>query len=535
MSARKSSSAARRAALLALICTATATSVALLVAAGPPPTPPPYNSEEHQLIVDRGAALVNIPAGVTLPPGVSLAATTKPAYREMVRSAKRLAVGIDGNNEAAYSQSTPKVQDNCYWTGYAQRADNLKMHVPDDAQVPDKVLQIPGATNGSSTTAFTLGQLAAVYGDYRRTTHCEGGLCFLNNFDVPKVGFNGNIVREGTFCPDSVTAGAYLQRIGSGLNPPSGGLGNQISNSVGPNRLSDASWYGDEMLRIANVNDWHFSSGAIAWYTGMHRLALAYVDSARSNPVHWVRALHYEANALHSLTDLFAFGHVVTNRDETSYGIMKANSLLANKGYLWQQNVLAMGGATRSGSGRISLSGALPTPLTNLATDRNDYVNSYRSDWWARAKAEHTYHSEFNETGAQVRNLNGDVFQIFGDKRLNQMVMTGTSLPVLIQAVRASVQSLFDAHVALGAGTITQQSIGAAGTPYFAALKYVPVYIASDANRYFTGRWTLYAKAVDDLTGVGKVPSGWESCAVKYLSGADWAWPAKTDAACAAF
>lgn len=522
----------RRILLLSLLL---ALSAVVLVGATRPRSTPMYNSEEHQLIVDRGVALVTIPPSVHLPPGVSFASANKAAYREMVRSAKRLAVGFDSNNDT-YSSRTPSIQDNCYWTTYTQRDENRAIHVPDDAQVPARTLTIPGSTHRDSTTSFTLGQLAALYGDYRRTTHCSDGKCYLTNINVGMVRFDGNVVREGTFCPAPVGGGRYLQAIASGLIPPYKALGNQFQNSVGANALDDASWYGDEMIRIANVNDWHFASGAIAWYTGMHRLALLYVDSARQNPVHWIRALHYEANALHSLTDLFSFGHVVTNRDETSYGIMKDGGNLQNKGYLWMENVLRMGGATRNGSGRISLTGTLPSPLQDLANVRNDFVDSYRQGWWARAKAERTYHSEFNKKGANVRNLMGDAFQIFGDTKLNEMVMTGTGATVAMNAVQISVQSLFDAYVALSANSgSTVESIGNAGSPYFAALKYVPVYVASEDDDYFTGRWTLYAKGVDDLTGVGKVPSGWESCAVKYLSGADWLWPPKSTTPCAAF
>lgn len=531
-----SRSVARRILLLSL---PTAVIIGMLIAATPMLR---YNSEEHQLIVDRGVALVTMPASVKLPAGVSLAPLTKAAYQDMIRSAKRLAVGFDSNNENDYSESKGAVQDNCYWKApanpaarkYVQLEENKAIRVPDLSIVPDKVLRINGYANATATP-FTLGQLAALYGDYRRTTHCEGGKCFLTNADVATVSFQGNVVRKGTYCPANMPTGQYLQAIGSGLIPPYLPGANQIRNAVDNDGDWDqAGWYGDEMIRNANINDWHFSNGAIAWYTGLHRLALLYADSARIDPMHWVRALHYEANALHSLTDLFAFGHVVTNRDETAHGIRKDRGLLDNTGIKWMAHVLTLGGATRSETGQLSLSSNLPA-ITNAATERSDFVAANRGSWGARALGERGYHKEMNASGAEVRNLNGDDFQIFGDAKLNQMTVTGKSLDVLTQAVRASVQSLFDAHDALTKGSTSVETLGKGGSPYFAALKFVPVYIASDANSYFTGRWTRYAKAVDELTGAGIVPSGWEPCAIPYLSGADWTWPAKTKTPCTAF
>src|SRR5207244_2300265 len=114
------------------------------------------------------------------------------------------------------------------------------------------------------------------------------------------------------FRPAPVVASDYLAGIGSGLWPPFGSLGDVTSNTADTEQDTfEAGWWGDEMMRIAAINDWHFSSAALAWYIGMHRMALKYVALAVHDPVYWNHALHYEANALHSLTDLFAFGHVV--------------------------------------------------------------------------------------------------------------------------------------------------------------------------------------------------------------------------------
>ena len=495
-----------------------------------------YNSEEHRLIVDRGIAQVVIPAGVQFPTGIAMTPIAPQAYADAIANAKRLAVGFGTNNAAEYSDQAGKVQDNCYWTGFGQIAYNKAIYVPSPDRAPDKILSVHGYTTANQAGGFTIGQLAALYGDYRRTTWCDGsGKCYLTNTDVGEVGFSrGNVARKGTFCPDNMLSGRYLQAVASGVVPPFGSLGNTTSNTANDDEYGDAGWWGDEMLRIANVNDWHFTSAAIAWYVGLHRLALLYADSARTDSKHWVRALHYEANALHSLTDLFAFGHVVTNRDETTYGIMKDQGLVTNAAYLWMENVIKMGGGVRSGTGKVAPTAILPA-IKDVAGARNEFVKSYRGTWVSRADDERRYHDEFNKTGAQVRNLNGDEFYIMGDKGLNQMFTTGSSVAVLQNAVKTSVQSLIDAHVALkGGGSVP--TIGQAGSTYFAALKFIPVYISRDANGYFPGYWTIYASAVNGITGVNKALTNWDKCQVPYLSGKDGVlWPSKPGAACASF
>jgi len=498
-----------------------------------------YNSEEHRLIVDRGVARVKIPPGVKFPsPGVSRSAINATAYADAIRSAKRLAVGFETNNPSDYDKTKGSVQDNCYWTNFHQSEYNKAIYVPSPDQVPDTVLAVLGWTSGTSAGGFTMGQLAAFYGDYRRTTWCDAsGKCFLTDADVGDIKFGkGNVLQKEKYCPPSMLAGRYLEAIASGLVPPFGTLANTISNTADDAEYNEAALWGDEMLRIGNINDWHFSSGAIAWYVGLHRLALVYADSARLDPKYWTRALHYEANALHSLTDLFAFGHVVTNRDETSYDIMKG--MASNAGYQWMENVIRMGGGTRSGSGAVALSASLPT-IKDVSGVRNDFVKSYRTTLAQSVKAdgERRYHDEFNKSGAQVRNLNGDDFYILGDAKLSQTFAAGNSAAVIINAVRTSVQSLIDAHVELkSAEGRPVAAIGAAGSPYFAALKYVPVFVGHDANGYFPGYWARYANAVVGITGANKTLSNWDRCQVPYLSGKDGpAWPSKPASACATF
>lgn len=506
-------------------------------------SPPVYNSDEHRLIVDRGVAAVVVPPSIRFPAGIATTPVDTTAYVGGYRAAKELAVGFETNNPADFDSRKGHVQDNCYYTAtsvggldipFHQAAYNKLIRIPSREQVPATILNVPAYNAAASLGRFTMGQLAALYGDYRRTTHCDAsGRCFLTNADVDHVVFaRGNAIQKSTYCPAALHAGRYLQHIGSGLVPPTGGLGNTTGNTASDDEYGEAGWWGDEMLRIANVNDWHFSSAAISWYVGLHRLALLYADSARADPRHWARALHYEANALHSLTDLFAFGHVVTNRDETAFGIMKPHA--RNQGYRWMENVIRMGGGSRSESGRISLSNRLPA-IADVASVRNDFVKSDRGTWVRRAENERRYHDALNASGAQVRNLNGDDFQIFGDAKLAQM-MNGEAVTVIANAVTASVQALFDAHVELQQRTGTVESIGAARSPYFAALKYVPVFIVRDANGYFPGMWTRYAQAAADISGSDRTIASRERCQVAYLSGSDGiAWPDKPSGPCTSF
>lgn len=93
----------------------------------------------------------------------------------------------------------------------------------------------------------------------------------------------------------------YLEAIASGLQPPHGTFANEVSNTASLHEYDEASWWGDHMLRLANVNDWHFGNTAVAWYTGMHRLALLYVKEAIKDPKQWMRALQRQTPITASL------------------------------------------------------------------------------------------------------------------------------------------------------------------------------------------------------------------------------------------
>ena len=74
------------------------------------------------------------------------------------------------------------------------------------------------------------------------------------------------------------------------------------------------------MIELAANNVTHFSGVAVRTYAKWHARAL---NLARDKNRLW-EALHYEALALHSFTDLFAFGHMNQNRKLSNELIQKS-------------------------------------------------------------------------------------------------------------------------------------------------------------------------------------------------------------------
>jgi hypothetical protein len=441
------------------------------------------------------------------------------------REAKDLAVGFSSNDESQYDENKPGVQDNSYWgITYHQSKYNLKIWIPSSSEVSLRTLRVTGWTN--SEHIFTFGELVSLYGDYRRTVHCDDrGRCYLTNRDDPQYQDRrlhptpGYIYfEEGNypaFKPAPRLTSNYLRYIGSGLVPPFGRFGNVTDNTADyEDEELEAGWWGDELMRIANTNDWHFSRAAIAWYIGMHRLALLYVEKARTDNRYWNQALHYEANALHSLTDLFAFGHIVTNRERTSWQVMSDEGLLGREPYVWAENVIRMGGGRRDlgDYGRLELDPAFPL-IQDVRTPRNDFMPSYIGNQRGRGAWETTYHDRYNEAGATVINLKRQEFTIYGDFGVPRT--DPLTQQIIAEAVRASLQSLFDAYES----TASIEEIGRVGSAYFAALLSVPVYVKTDlhSDHLFERQWTRYAKMVDAVVNAGVVPAN--ACEMPYVDG----------------
>jgi hypothetical protein len=489
-----------------------------------------YNSEEHKLLADRGASMVNQRSAVL--PGLTTFLTLTPT--QMVagyKYAKQLSVGYESNVNSDYDPFKRGPQDHSYWTdrSFDQLQWNRKIWIPSTSEVRGRTLYVT-IWDGHAEARFSFGELVALYGDYRKTVSCSRNpdRCYLTNRDAPqyRVGFSrpaGTIdFAYGDNCfdvvncgwrPDTVGTFRYLRAIGSGLLPPFGAFGNQFVNTAYSDEELDAGWWGDEMLRIANINDWHFSQAAVAWYIGMHRLALKYVFMARTDPGYWNHALSFEAAALHSLTDLFAFGHIVTSRDQTSYAIMGINSLRNDPIYEWMEDASQMGGGVRSPStGRVELTATLP-PIDVLPTiTRNDFMESDRGSWALVAKREHDHHDAYNNAGATVMNLKRQEFTIFGDGKLRETADATEN--IIVETVRVSLQSLFDAYESPS----TLEQLGAVGSSFFDALLNIPVYVKTHPQGNFEGRWTRYAAATSAITGAGMVPEN-PQCVMAYVDG----------------
>ena len=486
-----------------------------------------YNSEEHKWIVDRAAGRVNL-RSATLPFPTRMLDLTAASMRAGYLAAKKLAVGYQSNDSNQYGEDSLHTQDNAYWDGFAQRSGNFKFYIPDTTEVSTRTLYVT-AWDGTGDAGFTFGELVALYGDYRRTVSCDNALpsrCHLTPSDYYEYR-NGGARTTGYinfeygqdcflgygcgFEPLPIRTRDYLRHIASGLWPPYGALANTVSNTAWPEEWLDAGWWGDEMLRIANINDWHFSQAAVAWYVGMHRIALKYALLARTDNRYWVKALHYEASALHSLTDLFAFGHVVVSRDRTSWEINSDNGLLQRAAFVWMENVMTMGGGDRDQStGKVSV-GATLLPLQESNGPRADTMSSYRGDWRFVSKNEHDYHDSYNANGANVMNLKRQEFYIYGDFKMRNT--SAATKRVIEEAVRVSVQSLFDAYEA----NPPLEQVAGAGSSAFDALLNIPVYVKSVGS--YQGMWTRYAAAVNQLTGAGIAPD--LACIIPFVDGQD--------------
>ncbi|MCP4183308.1 MAG: hypothetical protein GY761_08315 [Hyphomicrobiales bacterium] len=131
-------------------------------------------------------------------------------------------------------------------------------------------------------------------------------------------------------------------------------------------------------MKLSTNNPTHFSLRAAQAYVRWHRKAI--LEARKKNNL-W-RALHYEALALHSFTDIFAFGHLLDNRQLTDrlYEWAKKNKSKTNLSQKTRASMATTAGKVMGG-----------------------YVNFY--------------HNAYNWRGAMMKNLAGDSWRGFGDKR----------------------------------------------------------------------------------------------------------------------
>jgi hypothetical protein len=148
------------------------------------------------------------------------------------------------------------------------------------------------------------------------------------------------------------------------------------------------------MLQLATLNETHFSAKAVEAYVKWHGQAL---QTARGGKAKLWLALQYEALANHSLTDLFAVGHMMADRDAT----MKLEAAAKKESSLAHAEI------------QKGIAYALKAEIDFLHGESDDviarYVLGFRVNF---------IHNGFNHWGARVSNLAGQEFQLYGDHRL---------------------------------------------------------------------------------------------------------------------
>lgn len=249
---------------------------------------------------------------------------------------------------------------------------------------------------------FSFGQLSAIYGDY------ASGVDAVNSAD-----FKTRI--EG------------LKRI-----------------TRGTSSLFIPAEHG-RMKNLAANNPTHFSLRAAQEYVKWHKHALELVE--QDNSQLW-KALHYEAMAQHSLTDLFAFGHMIQDRE------------LTERIFNW---------ATRR--------------TRNQVISTRDWTSF--ANMIGKATGAHTnfYHNAYNWAGAMMKNSFGDEWRGFGDgkyriagvdcKEKTHLLRRKCSDPVTSRQRQVVVRAS-----AVSVGQVLQTALGIAVTPGYEYLAtcYVPIH-----------------------------------------------------------
>jgi hypothetical protein len=205
-----------------------------------------------------------------------------------------------------------------------------------------------GAADRSSGEWFTFGDLVSLYGDFRRIITCDAKAansdCRLTNPPKPL---------PGNYNPAKFTKQRYkaMKDLAQGWNFWDANLiTSQASSVLVTNRgviegKNHQGAWSDEFYKIAKGNHWHFSPTALKWYVAMHRQAFYMMSKAaraknaeERQRLIW-KAMHYEGHALHSLTDLFAPGHVMVDRYVTTDTMLAGNKQQKAPFPSWQANI----------------------------------------------------------------------------------------------------------------------------------------------------------------------------------------------------
>lgn len=166
---------------------------------------------------------------------------------------------------------------------------------------------------------------------------------------------------------------------------------------------------GVRQLELLSLNKTHFSSIAAATYFDVHARALEHAAAAGSTGDRsrlW-SALHAEALALHSLTDLFAPGHLFVDRREHVANVL---------------------------NGRRKLSGVLRNPLQAL----KGFASLAKGLWGGRETQ--VIHDRLNKVGVEVKHARGEAWLAYGDKDRHRQ--TRAASRIAERAVAESLDSL---------------------------------------------------------------------------------------------
>lgn len=261
--------------------------------------------------------------------------------------------------------------------------------------------------NPSRGAFFTFGDLMAIYGDLRRSIPCDvydPSTCSLT--DDPAM-----FDKERRVALRDVAAGwkvASLGQFGASL-----GLGAISSPAVSMGKAEHGKHlvqgfnhpedYTAEILKLAFTNHWHFSTWAFKWWLGMHKQALLLAQRAAIESVvkknnetaerFFYAALHYEAHGLHSLSDLFATGHMIVDRFDTSESILRSWSQQDAPFPVWQRAIWA-----------AATNNDLPNAVPRASSNELSLKNPRPKD--ASFTIQQTFlHMFMNKAGARVRNL----------------------------------------------------------------------------------------------------------------------------------
>lgn len=216
------------------------------------------------------------------------------------------------------------------------------------------------------------------------------------------------------------------------------------------------------LLHLASMNSDHFSEEAVLKYRDRHKRALdeAKRAAAESDIRYLWRALHFEAHAAHSLTDLFAPGHMMLDRRvEATRAEEFYDEVMGVEGFL----------------DHLKAAGKLAGVASDGALSR-------------------VVHNCFNDGGVQTKTLednlgSSDVYRkSLGDGNFNSNAHE--TRVDMVDAVQFSVETLLQAYAlmlekadAAGSGSARAQAADAMyakiGANYYGALRKIPVSIRS--------------------------------------------------------